>query len=137
MKLTKTSEYALRILSYMINSNQRVFTAKLLVETLHVPDKYLRRLMTDLSKKGFIKSIQGREGGYVFAKNPEKIFLSDIIDAVEGMEKYEGCLLGFAQCSEENPCSLHQIWGPIRDVEVAFLRETSLDQIINKDIHKF
>ena len=85
MKLSKTSEYALRILSFMINSDMQVFTAKYLVENLDMPDKYLRRIMTDMSKKGFIKSLQGRDGGYVFAKNANKIYLLDVPDVFLGL----------------------------------------------------
>jgi Rrf2 family protein len=121
----------------MINSDMQVFSAKYLIESLQVPDKYLRRLMTDLSKKGFIRSLQGRDGGYVFAKNTNKIYLSQIIDAVEGMEKYEGCILGFSECSDENPCSLHEYWAPIKQQIVDFLSNTTISELKGNNILKF
>jgi Rrf2 family protein len=137
MNLSKTSEYALRILSFMINSDRQVFSAKYLVESLNIPDKYLRHLMTDMSKKGFIKSIQGREGGYVFAKNASTIFLSDVIDSVEGMDKYRGCLLGFNKCNEDQPCSLHKTYAPVRDHVVRFLSTTTILELKDMNIQKF
>lgn len=137
MKLSKTSEYSLRILSYMINSDMQVFTAKHLVKTLNVPDKYLRRLMTDMSKKGFIKSIQGREGGYVFAKNANRIYLSDVVDAVEGIERYKGCIMGHETCSDENPCSLHKTYAPVRDHLVSFLSNTTILELKDNTIIKY
>ncbi len=137
MILSKTSQYAIRVLSYMINSDLQVFSAQHLIEKLGVPDKYLRQLLTTLSKKGFIKSIRGREGGYVFAKNANKIYLIDIIDAVEGLDKYTGCLLGFPECSDDNPCSLHKKWVPIREELLAFLNGTTLAEVKNNSIHKF
>jgi Rrf2 family protein len=137
MKLSKTSEYALRIMSFMINSDMHVFSAKYLIEHLQVPDKYLRRLMTDLSKKGFIRSLQGRDGGYVFAKNANKIYLSQIIDAVEGMDKYEGCILGFSECSDENPCSLHERWSPVKQQLIDFLSTTTISEMKGDNILKF
>ncbi len=137
MRLSKTSEYALRVLSFMINSDMQVFTAKYLIESLDVPDKYLRRLMTDMSKKGFIKSLQGREGGYVFAKNANKIFISDVVDAVEGMEKYRGCVMGFNKCSDENPCSLHKAYDPVRERFVNFLISTTISELKDQSVKKF
>ena len=98
MKLSKTSEYALRILIFMAKEPEQLYTAKQLVEELNVSDKYLRRLMTDLSKSGFIRSVQGRDGGYMFIKNTSEIVLFDVIDSVEGMDKLNGCVLGFDQC---------------------------------------
>ncbi|UBM63212.1 Rrf2 family transcriptional regulator [Candidatus Sulfidibacterium hydrothermale] len=137
MRLSKTAEYALRILSFMINSEMQVFSARYLAEQLHIPDKYLRRLMTDMAKKGFIKSIQGREGGYVFGKNANAIHLSEIIDAVEGMDKYTGCLLGFQDCSDENPCSLHEAYAPIREQMLNLLNTMTIADLKSKKIKKF
>ena len=121
----------------MVNSDKQVFTAKYLVKKLNVPDKYLRRLMTDMSKRGFIKSLQGRDGGYVFAKNVDTIFISDVIDAVEGMDKYTGCIMGHESCSNENPCSLHKSYAPIRDQEIAFLSQTSIKELRDNNIRKY
>ncbi|RLD46811.1 MAG: hypothetical protein DRI86_02155 [Bacteroidetes bacterium] len=121
----------------MINSDKEVFSAKYLVEKLDVPDKYLRRLMTDMSKQGFILSLKGRDGGYIFAKNPNSIFLSDIVDAVEGMNNYTGCIMGHEQCSSENPCSLHKSYGPIRDQLLNFMNSTSIAELENHDIIKY
>ena len=137
MNLSKTSEYALRILSFMINSEMQVFSAKYLVEKLQMPDKYLRHIMTNMSKYGFIKSLQGREGGYVFAKNANKIHLSDVIESVEGMDKYSGCILGFEICSDENPCSLHNSYAPLRDKLIGFLSNSTIADLKNHEILKF
>lgn len=133
MLLSKTSEYALRIFSYMINSELQVFTAKHLIEKLNIPDQYLRGLLTNLTKVGFIKSIQGREGGYVFAKNANEIYLSDVVDAVEGMQKYEACILGFKKCKPENKCALHDKWEPVRNEILKFLKNTTIYDLKNKD----
>lgn len=92
-----------------------LFSAKSLIKELKIPDKYLRRLITDLSKGGFIMSVQGRVGGYKFLKPISQIRLSEIIDAVEGMDKYSGCILGFNKCSQENPCVLHNSIAAARD----------------------
>ncbi len=137
MKLSKTSEYALRILSFMINSERQVFSAHYLVERLHIPDKYLRHLMTDLARNGFIKSIKGREGGYVFAKNADTIHLSEIIDAVEGMDKYTGCLLGFDTCSDEDPCSLHKVYAPVKNQMIDLLNTLTIADLKDSGIKKF
>ncbi len=137
MRLSKTSEYALRILSFMINSDLEIFSANYLIKTLKVPDKYLRRLMTNLSKKGFVKSVQGRDGGYAFAKNADSIYLSDVIDAVEGIDKYRGCILGFSSCSDDNPCALHNKYASIRDQLITFLSTTTISELKSNEALKF
>ena len=120
----------------MAKNPEQLYTAKDLVEKLNISDKYLRRLMTKLSKSGFIKSIQGREGGYIFVQPVEEIFVVDIIDAVDGLDKYLGCILGFDECSDENPCALHSKWVKIR-AEILFLfQSTSLAEMAEKETLK-
>jgi Rrf2 family iron-sulfur cluster assembly transcriptional regulator len=137
MKLSNTSEYALRILSFMAKEPERKYSAKYLVETLKISDKYLRRLMTDLSKAGFIKSTQGRFGGYSFAKKLNEIILADIIDSVDGMEKYMGCVLGFQQCSDENPCVMHATWSKVREQFVETFQNKTLADFNFNEISKY
>jgi len=137
MKLSKTSEYALRILSFMAKEPDKMYSAKFLVEKLKISDKYLRRMMTDLSKAGFIRSIQGRVGGYIFNKQLNKIILADIIDAVEGMDKYCGCVLGFDECSDDNPCIMHNTWVAVREEFSKVFRNKTLADLNFDDINKF
>jgi len=131
MIISKTSEYALRIFSFMINDNKQVFSANYLAKNLSIPEKYLRNLLTKLSKFNLIKSIKGREGGFVFAKNADKITLADIIDAVEGIEKYDKCILGFDHCLDKNPCLLHFKWKPIKTEFINFLKNTTVNDMKN------
>lgn len=137
MKLSNTSEYALRILIYMGKDVQRLYSAKQLVEALKISDKYLRRLMTDLAKSGIVSSIQGRDGGYVIAQKPEDIKLANIIEAIEGMDKYTGCLLGFENCSDEKPCALHSSLGPIREEFFRVFTQKSLNDLDYEQIGKY
>lgn len=117
----------------MAHAPNQLYTAKQLVEELKISDKYLRRLMTDLSKVGFIRSIQGRDGGYTFIKSPDDIKLYDIIDSVEDLDELNGCVLGFENCSCINPCAMHHLWRDVRaDINKVF-RETRLSDI---DLHK-
>jgi len=90
-----------------------------------------------LSKSGFIKSIQGRDGGYSFDKGIDKILLIDILEAVDGKQKYSGCILGFDQCSDENPCIMHSSWVSVRDKFDEVFRNKSLSDLDYNEISKF
>jgi len=137
MKLSNTSEYAIRILSFMAREPEKKYAAKLLVEKLKISDKYLRRILTSLTKSGIIISTQGREGGYAFQKKIQDIFLSDIIDVTEGMEKYMGCVLGFSECSDSDPCTFHEEWVKARVTMIQSFNNTSLAGLNLKGNIKF
>jgi Rrf2 family transcriptional regulator, iron-sulfur cluster assembly transcription factor len=121
----------------MAKEPEQIYTAKNLVEKLKISDKYLRKLMTVLSKTGFISSRQGREGGYSFAKSTNEIFVNEIIDAVEGLDKYMGCVMGFDECSDENPCALHNKWADIRDNILTMFKNTSIAELAESNTIKF
>jgi len=110
----------------MARDPERKYSAKYMVEQLKISDKYLRKILTSLSKSGLIISTQGRDGGYAFHKKIQEIFLSDIINATEGMEKYLGCVLGFSDCSDDNPCAFHQKWVKVREGIISSFEETTL-----------
>ncbi len=134
MTLSKTTEYALRILTLMASDTEKMYSSLYLHDKLNIPKKYLQRLLTDLSKNGLIKSIQGRNGGFVFAKKIEKIFISDIIDAVEGFSKTPSCFFGFEKCALDDPCVMHDVWVASQQELIKVLSSTSLLNLINKNI---
>ncbi|NDP20877.1 MAG: Rrf2 family transcriptional regulator [Paludibacter sp.] len=136
MILTNTTEYALRILSFMVKDPTRQYSAKFLIEELKISDKYLRRIMTDLSKAGFIRSIQGRDGGYVFNKNLDEIYLKDIINVTEGLNKHFACVLGFEQCSDKNPCALHETFKHLKNEYLKIFANKNLSNIDFSNINR-
>lgn len=132
MTLSKTTEYALRILTFMAANTEDKYSSVYLHSKLKIPKKYLQRLLTDLSKNGLIKSIQGRKGGFVFAKPIDKIYISDIIDAVEGFSNKPSCFFGFKKCLMDNPCIMHDVWTESQEKLIKVFNSTSLKNMVNK-----
>ncbi len=135
MILSKTTEYALTVLGFMATRNMEVYPAEYLHKELKIPRQYLRRLLTDLSKMGFIKSSKGRNGGFVFAQDLKEINFYNIINAMEGHEALNTCLLGFTCCITEKPCVMHEIWLEARTKMVETLTNTSLAELREKYVH--
>jgi Rrf2 family protein len=130
MNFSKTASYSLNILSFMATHEDAMMSAALLYEKLHIPYPYLRQILLNLSKRGFIHSVRGRNGGYVFSRLKEEISLADIIDATDGMESLNKCILGFSECPFKNDgCSMHGIWEDTRNQIIKVLKETSLADI--------
>ena len=137
MILSRTSEYAVRILTFMAAGEQDRYSAKFLHEQLSIPYKYLTRLMTDLSKQGCVVSIRGRDGGFTIIKDYNEISVARIIEAVDGPMHFDRCVLGFEECSDENPCAMHQFWEKNRDNIINMLEGTTLQSLTEKPIYKF
>ena len=123
---TKTTEYAMRTLIFMATHDCELYSTNFLSEELKIPHKYLSRIMTDLVRSELIESIKGRSGGFRIAKPLDQISLLDIYTAVEGREFLTSCILGFKECSDENPCALHFIWEKSRSQMLKILQDTTL-----------
>ncbi len=131
MRFQKTTEYAIRVMVHLSKHLDERISARTLSEQLDIPYKYLSRLMSKLAGAGLVNVEQGVFGGYQIKKTLDSIYLYHIADTVEGLEDYERCILGFPECSNENSCSLHDIWAARRDDIKSMLFETTLEDLGN------
>lgn len=132
MNFSKTASYSLNILSFMAKYQEMKMSAAYLNKKLHIPYPYLRQILANLSKQGFIQSIKGRNGGFCFQRQIEKISLADIIDATDGLDSFRICILGFKECPFDNRCAMHDLWEATRDNFLCILKETTLKDIAEK-----
>ena len=130
MNFSKTTSYAISVLSFMADHDGKTYSAKKLNELLEIPRPYLRQLLTNLSKSGFIYSTQGRNGGFRLQKPADQIFLAEIIDSVEGLNVLDTCIMGFKKCPFNHSCAMHKVWEETRDNILMILNDTTLDQLI-------
>ena len=98
MYITLESDYAIRIVSCLVNSKKRM-DAKSIAESTDVTLRFALKILRKLVASGIVKSFKGTQGGYELAKNPKDITLYDIIDTVEGTYCFSRCL------NENHPCN--------------------------------
>ena len=132
MQFSKTTTYALRILTLMACDPDRMYTSINISETLKIPKKYLQRLLTDLTRNGIITSIQGRNGGFVLSKKPNKITVASIVEAVEGLKEEVSCFFGFEKCALVELCSMHNSWSKTHNNIIQLLKKTKLSDLKNQ-----
>ena len=133
MNFSKTTAYALSTLSFLADHEGEKFSAKQLHMKLEIPWPYLRQLLTSLSKSGFIESIQGRNGGFILKRSADQITLAEIVDAVEGLDVLDTCIMGFKKCPFNHTCAMHETWVTVKESIVNILKNTTLDQLKEAD----
>lgn len=134
MHFTKTTEYAIRVLTYLHRHNETSHSVNILHKELELPYKYLTKLMTELVKKGLVHSSRGREGGLTLARDAAEITLCDILEAIGESLEHERCILGFEKCDASNPCALHDQWVKPKELIETMLTTTTLASLIqNKE----
>jgi Rrf2 family protein len=129
--VSRTGLHALRALAVLASLPPGTFrgTAALAAE-VGAPGNYLGKLLQGLARNGMILSRKGAGGGFALGKPAREVSLFEALDPLEGFERWAGCFLGHAECSERVACPLHASWGPVRDRYLDFLRRTTLADIV-------
>ena len=137
MNFSKTTEYALRIMSLMAKDESKLYRANDIYENLQIPFRYLRKLLTILSKSGLLISVQGKNGGYRISKNLNEISLLDILNTMGENPIQNECFFGFHNCAFEEKCAMHDKWMSVRENINSVLISTSLEELQGIELHGF
>lgn len=126
-----TSEYALRALAGLAcSANDETILTRTLSSIAGVPHGYLSKILGALTKAGILHSSPGRGGGYQLARAAEEIALIDVVELFDGIKSRPGCLFeGGRECSDENPCIVHEDWKAIREGYIEFLESKTIADI--------
>lgn len=115
--LAKGTEYAIRALVYVqLKSweNKRPGVSEIAKE-IEAPEAYSAKILQILTKNRLLESVKGRGGGFFFGEAHSSITLYDIIHVMEGDDCFHKCGFGLKNCSNDNPCPLHEKYKVIRD----------------------
>lgn len=89
MKLKNSMEQAICLLIMIAHSDEKApLKSYNISKSLGVSDSYLKKIIRQLVVAGLITSEAGKKGGVSLKKNPDKITLLDIFEAIEGKEKF-------------------------------------------------
>jgi Rrf2 family protein len=133
---SKTCEYALRAVFYIAHQteNDRRVGLKQIASAIESPEKFLAKILQDLSRKGIIKSAKGPHGGFFMDQEGLHSHLSDVVEAIDGNNIFVGCALGMSYCSEKNPCPLHHDFVVVRNKITHMLKNTTIGDF-NEDLN--
>jgi Rrf2 family protein len=112
MKVSQASAYALHALMYMVRHvTQLPVTGRAIAKAEGMPEGYLAKVLQQLVKGGFLRSVKGRERGYVFARPPEEIGLLEVFETIEGEPLFGDCPLRHCACGgTTESCRIFYQW---------------------------
>lgn len=129
---SKGCEHAIQVLSHLTPEERlKAFSVKEVCERTGIPEWSTRKIFQRLVRKGILKASQGPSGGYQFKRNPAKVSIFQIIQAVDGKDALKECVMGFSRCQSKNSCSFHPIWAEVRSTVITALKLTFLNQLFN------
>jgi len=112
VKLSVKSDYAARAVISLARHHPSGEAMKVedLAAANGVPANYLVQILIELKSRHIVKSVRGKEGGYLLAKAPADITLGDVLRCVHG-RVFDPPALSDERC----PPELRSAWKKLQD----------------------
>lgn len=106
LKVSRRFEYGLHAVVYLARKEPgTVVTVKEMAAEIGFSQEFMAKAMQHLKKAGLAVSVQGVNGGYKLAKSPEKITISDVGRATEGIPHLMRCSVESGKCEIVSRCA--------------------------------
>jgi Rrf2 family transcriptional regulator, nitric oxide-sensitive transcriptional repressor len=118
MRLTLYTDFALRTLIQVGLNDSKLTTINDIAQSFGISKPHLMKVVNDLSQKGYLDTVRGRNGGIRLMREPRQINIGQVVRDTEGRLDVIGCLERRGYCPIERACMLR---GALRDATEAFL----------------
>jgi Rrf2 family transcriptional regulator, iron-sulfur cluster assembly transcription factor len=127
MIFSNPTEYAIRGLSELaIRGEEKPVMLDELVQGTDLPRDFLAKVFQKLVRGGVLKSAKGRGGGFRLARAAHEVTLIQIVEAIDGPQTLDQCVVGLERCNDQMPCPQHDLYKPIRQRLKDYLTTTTL-----------
>jgi len=96
--------------------------------------KYLEQLIVPLREFGWVKSVRGRDGGYLMLQDPKNLTLKDLIWLVDNKPFVIDCLNEQCvhRCDLEKKCLSKKAWQKVQGALENSMNKISLAELLHK-----
>lgn len=129
MKVSKKSDYALRVLFALVDHyGGGPVSIRALAEKNDIPKRFLEHILLDLKAKGWVDSIPGKYGGYVLAHDPHHISMGEVVRVFDHILAPINCvsIREYESCSQEADCRFRRVFLEIRNTTARMMDHASL-----------
>ena len=130
MKVSTRGDYAARaLLSLALHDDHEGPTSvRDIAERTGLPQPYLEQILLALKGAGLVRSKRGVGGGYVLARDPSKISIVDVMEAIDGPIGMTPCERG-SSCEQMDRCSVRDPLMKLKVKVVRVLGDTSIYEL--------
>ena len=127
-QLSKKADYGLIALKHLALHSEESVSAREIASEYRIPAELLAKILQRLARKGLLLSQQGTHGGYVLARDPSRISIVDVIEALDGPIGITPCERG-SSCDQLERCSVRNPLMAVRAKMVRILGDTSIYEL--------
>ena len=137
MRISTRGRYACRALTHLASKHGKgPVSLKVISLDQDISVKYLENIMRLLVSAGLVKSTKGKNGGFILAKEPEDINLSEIVTIAEGSIDPVFCVSDPAGCSRSRTCAWRDVWSELKLRNMEFMNSITLADMLERQTMK-
>ncbi|MDO4563984.1 MAG: Rrf2 family transcriptional regulator [Clostridia bacterium] len=131
MKFSTRTRYGLKaVIDLAAAFGQGPLSLAVLAGNQGISEAYLEQLMRTLMREGIVKSVRGVNGGYLLAKEPEKLSALEVISVLEGGAVVASCVgAGSSSCGNEGSCSARPLFLKLQSRIDEVLKKTTIFEL--------
>lgn len=130
----RNTDYALRAMVNLArNYNKELVSSRTISVREKVPYQLACKLMQRLHKAKLIKSSMGPKGGFQLGREPEKITLLEIIEAVQESLSLNRCLLAKSKCPKMKTCTIRPKLSELQEYIGDYLTNITLAELVKNN----
>ena len=129
MRISQRAEYAVKaVLDLAVHApNGRGVRSSEVARRTGVPEKFLEAILRDLREAGLVASKRGPDGGHWLARDPSRVTVSAILEAIDGP-------LSAVRAKRRGPVTpeevcVHSLWGRVEVAVQDVLGTVTLDDL--------
>jgi Rrf2 family protein len=135
IRLSTKGRYGTRLMlnlaqHYGSGNGHKAVILKDISDNERISIRYLEQIIIPLKINRLVKSIRGAGGGYILARKPEDIRLSEILHALEGNCCLVECVDDESFCEFIDSCPTFDIWKKATDILKGYFDGITLKDIV-------
>jgi Rrf2 family transcriptional regulator, iron-responsive regulator len=131
MRLTKQTNYAVRIMMYCAANGDNLSRIPEIAKAYNVSELFLFKILQPLHKAGLVETLRGRNGGVRLGRAATEITLFDVVCVTEESFSMAECFdEGVADCPLIDSCGLNSALRRALNAFFQVLSEYTIDDLV-------
>lgn len=131
MKLTRFTDYSLRVLIYLGLQHDGRVTIREISDAYEISRNHLMKVVSNLSRLGYVAAQRGPGGGISLARPPHEINLADVISDMEEDLNMVECFCPNGRCAITAVCRLRGILQNALQAYMESLQSHTLEDLLH------
>jgi len=111
IRMSKQTDYGVLLLTqFATDPKGLTLSARELADRASLPLPMVSKILKVLTRAGLLRSVRGAHGGYMLARRPDRITVTDVISVLDGPFAMTECVDAPGDCRQESSCPVRTNW---------------------------